>query len=175
MSNNHAVNMVALEHARWRLGTVWFLGSGVVFILLVIQSLTGAYGERTQGVWGWALPNFLPTLMLMLGVFAGTALTDEAESDRMRVRNSFLILATGLSAFHLLCLLLTLLIQPFIPALSNGTVRDPMEIFETSNLWLGPMQGLVGGAIGALFFSKAQDKGQAANTAPNPNVTDPNA
>jgi hypothetical protein len=148
---------ISLETARWRLGTLWFVGSGLIFLLLAVQSLMGVYEDRVEAVWGWALPNFLPTLMMMMGVFAAAALVHEADSDRMKVRSNFLRLAIALSGFHLFCVLLTLLLRPLVPGLSNDDSIEPMAIFETSNLFLGPLQGLVGGAIGALFFSKAEE------------------
>src|SRR5688500_15095558 len=108
--------------------------------------------------------------MLMLGVFAGSALTEDAEADRMKVRRPFLNLAFGLSCFHLLCLLLTLLVYPLLPGLGNGNQRDTMEVFEVSNLFLGPIQGLVSGAIGALFFSKTADRNTQDQTPAMPVV-----
>lgn len=152
--SNTAIGRIPLEHARQRLGTLWFIGSGLIFVILIIQSLGNAYGARTQGVWGWALPNFLPTLMLMMGVFAGTALLDETESDKMLVRSFFYRITFWLSMFHLSMVLLTMLTEPFVPALQQGD--DPMRVFDLSNLWLGPLQGLVAASVGALFFSKSQ-------------------
>lgn len=160
--------MIGLEAARWRLGSIWFAGSAVIAITLIVQSLTGVYDERVQGVWGWALPNFLPTLMLMLGVFAGAALQEHAPSDDMRVRRPFLTLAIGLSVFHLVCVLVTLGAHAFVPRLAEdaGSNYDAMKIFEMSNLWLGPLQGLGAGAIGALFFTKSKVDGVPPITQP---------
>ena len=152
---------IILETARWRLGTLWFVGSGAIFLLLAIQTLTGVYEERAEAVWGWALPNFFPVLMTMVGVFAGAALADETEADRVSVRANFFKLATGLSAFHLLCVLLTLLVRPLLPGLSDSADVNSMEVFEKSSLFLSATQGLVGAAIGALFFTKAHEPGGA--------------
>lgn len=145
--------MVPLETARWQLGTVWFAGAGMIFLLLMIQSLTGVYEGIVQGVWGWALPNLAPMLSLMLGTFAGAAVAETTETDSMRVRRPFLRLSLGLSIFHLLAVGLTLCIRPFVPTLS-GTDEDAMQLFVVSNLWLGPIQGLVAAALGALFFTR---------------------
>lgn len=153
--NGHA--RILLETARWRLGTLWFGGSGLIFLVLAIQSLTGVYEDSVKSVWGWALPNFLPTLMTMIGVFGADALAPEAEADRLSVRSNFLKLAIALSAFHLFCVMLTLLIRPLLPGLNNDPNMPPMEVFDTANLFLGPLQGLVGAAIGVLFFSKAKE------------------
>lgn len=160
------VKRVSLEIARWRLGAIWFTGSGILFLLVAVQSLFGVYEDKVQGVWGWALPNFLPTLMLMMGVFGGSALRDDTATDHMTVRKPFLTLASGLSVFHLLCLLMVLMVRPLVPALTDGAVAtDPMALFEMSNLWLGPLQGLVGAAIGALFFTRTEDKAAASGRA----------
>jgi hypothetical protein len=140
---------------------VWFCGAGLIFLLLAVQSLAGLYQDRLQGVWGWALPNFIPTLSLMLGVFAASALQHNTEDDQLEVRTGFYRLSISLSVFYLLMLLLTILIQPFAaawradPAISNG------QALETSNLWLGPLQGLVVAALGVLFFLKQKPEAPA--------------
>ena len=163
-----AIERIPLEQARQTLGTLWFIGSGLIFVILIVQTLGNAFGDRIQGVWGWALPNFLPTLLLMMGVFAGSALLDETESDKMLVRRFFYRITFWLSIAHLGAVLLTMLSQPFLPALNGG--RDAMAGFDLSNLWLGPLQGLVAAGIGTLFFSKAQPKpgDQAAFSGPDP-------
>lgn len=163
---NTTIDRIPLERARQRLGILWFVGSGLIFLVLIVQSLLNAYGARTQGVWGWALPNFLPTLLLMMGVFAGAALLDETESDKMQVRTFFYRLTFWLSIFHLCMVLLTMLAQPYVPALQRGD--DPMSLFDLSNLWLGPLQGLVAAGVGALFFSKSQPNKVADGVAASP-------
>ena len=146
--------MLPLETARWRLGAVWFAGSGLIFALLVVQSIAGVYEDRAQSIWGWVLPNLVPTLSLMIGVFAGAALLEEADTDKMRVRRGFYRLSVGLSCFHLMAVLLTILAQPLMPALSAESTVDPRASLEMSNLWLGPLQGFVAATLGTLFFSK---------------------
>jgi hypothetical protein len=155
--------MLPLEKARWRLAAVWFIGAGIIAIILALQSLFDVYGSRVQEVFGWLLPNVVPTLSLMMGVFAAVALVQDAETDAMEVRTPFFWLALGLSTFHLICLLLVICVQPLLPShtLSNGE-PDTMRSFVVSNLFLGPLQGLVAAALGALFFSKSARKADAA-------------
>lgn len=164
--------MLALETARWRLATIWFSGSALIVIVLILQSLFDVYGGHVQEVWGWALPNFAPTLSLMMGVFAASALAQDAPTDTMEVRAPFYRLAAGLSVFHLLCMLLVIGVQPLLPARTVGDgPPDIMRGFVVSNLFLGPLQGLVAAALGALFFSKSIQKtpAEGANeTQPKP-------
>lgn len=158
--------MVALEDVRWALGKVWFIGAGVIAALLIFQSLAGVYEGRVQAVWGWAVPNIMPTLSLMIGVFAAAALQEHVESDSMRVRRPFFRLALGLSVFHLVAVSGTILAQPFLGSIA-GSEANPMTLFDMSNIWLGLLQGMVAGIIGVLFFSKTSKNGSAnSNAAP---------
>lgn len=148
--------MISLDEARWALGKIWFIGAALLAALLIFQSLAGVHEARVEGVWGWALPNVMPTLSLMIGVFAAAALQEHVESDSMRVRRPFFRLAMGLSVFHLVAVASTILAQPFLGTI-KGSEANPMTLFDMSNLWLGPLQGLVAAAIGALFFSRTSN------------------
>jgi hypothetical protein len=159
-------NLVSLDVARWRLAIVWFCVGGAVFVVLAIQSMAGLYGSRVQAVWSWALPNFVPTLALMISVFAADALRPYAESAETKVRLQFFKLSFALSVFYLACLLLTILMHPFILTWSVNRNQTQLDLLEMSNLWLAPLQGLVVAAIGVLFFLKEDDKrkpGQSDN------------
>lgn len=142
---------VPLAIARWRLALIWFPCCGLLFLLLVAQSLAGAFGDLAQKAWGWALPNFLPTLALMVGVFAADALRPAGEGGS-HVRRGFLILALGLSLFYLAVLLMSLVAPAF--AAEAPTPQRRLAVMELSNVWLGPLQSLVVAALSVLFFMK---------------------
>lgn len=57
-------------------------------------------------------------------------------------------LAVGLSLAYFTIILATLLLRPL-------TNFAPLELLNISDLWLGPLQGLATGALGA-FFVKAE-------------------
>ena len=57
---------------------------------------------------------------------------------------------TALSIAYLALVALTVLIGPF----AAETGREMIERMQTSNLWLGPFQGLVASALGVLFVTK---------------------
>jgi hypothetical protein len=152
--------LTALELARWRLASVWFTACGFLFLILVGQSLGGVYEGGVQSAWGWALPNFVPTLALMISVFAADALKPYDEGGGQQVRSPFFKLSMSLSIFYLFVLILTLLAQPIVSTLRNGeaTKMSPLQMLEMSNLWLAPLQGLVVGSLGILFFLKQTEK-----------------
>lgn len=163
-----ANELISLERARWNLARFWFVGSGVVFLLLVGQSIGTIYGDNLQTVWGWALPNFVPTLALMVSVFAADALKPfSATQEPSMVRQNFYSLALGLSVFYLAILLMTILAEPIFLYMRQGTRASAVDLLQTSNLWLGPLQGLVVAALGVLFFLKDEDK-KVRDLAPTP-------
>ena len=137
-------DLMILDAVRNRLSGVWFTGAAMILGLMVVQSLLGKYGDRTQDAWGWALPTLMPIVGMIVSVLGYSAL--DARVSRFQVRKSFFHIALWLSVIYLGLVLLTLLIQPVV-----GT--DPIALMHTSNLWLGPFQGLVASALGVLFVS----------------------
>jgi hypothetical protein len=86
----------------------------------------------------------MPTLSLIIAVLVLDQLGKGVQMPRTADRFLFR-LSIGLSAFYLLLILLSILIQPFTPL-------PPLQLMQQSNLWLGPLQGLVVGAMGAFFI-----------------------
>jgi hypothetical protein len=109
--------------------------------------LLGTFGDKVQEVWGWALPTIIPTLAMIVTVLGYTAL-DPSTSTAI-VRRSFFRISWWLSLFYLLLILLTILIQPFL-----SSMNDRLQAMRISNLWLGPIQGLVASSLGVLFVTK---------------------
>lgn len=142
--------ILPLDVARARLTSVWFIGAGITIVLVVLQSLLGHYGNKTQEAWGWLLPTVMPTLTLIVTVLGYTAL-DPAFAKTF-VRRTFLRVAIWLSILYLFLVLLTVAIQPFV---SLDPTRA-LDLMRMSNLWLGPLQGLTASALGVLFVSKKE-------------------
>ena len=140
-----AEELIPIDQVRVQLGRLWLIGSLAITTILVIQSLLGKYEDAAQEAWGWLLPTIMPTLGMIVAVLSYTAL-DRSLLDTL-VRRSFYVITWWLSLVYLFFILLTILIHPF-------TNRQPVELMRMSNLWLGPMQGLVGSALGVLFVSK---------------------
>lgn len=138
--------LIPLDRVRIRMAVLWLgLGGAIVFIV-VLQTLLGKFGADAQKAWGWLLPTIMPTLGMIITVLGYTAL--DPKFSNSVVRTSFFWAAFFLSGIYLLLILTTILIQPFVPK------TDPIELMHTSNLWLGPLQGLVASALGVLFVSK---------------------
>jgi hypothetical protein len=140
--------LVPLDNVRSKLTGIWLIGSGIIFFVIVIQSLRHAYGDLTQEAWGWFLPTILPSLGLMITVLTYTAL--DPLSSASVVRKAFERIAVWLSAAYLFTVSLTILMQPF----TGTSPSDAIALMRTSNLWLGPLQGLTSSALGVLFASK---------------------
>jgi hypothetical protein len=154
-NDGSGADLLRLEKARWRLAVIWFPCGGLIFLILIAQSIGGAYGDQVQRAWGWALPNFLPTLALMVSVFAADALKPST-GTAIYVRKNFCSLALSLSIFYVLVILISLVGQLFAGQVSDApdltTAR--LKLLEMSNMWLAPLQGLVVASLGVLFFLK---------------------
>jgi Na+/H+-dicarboxylate symporter len=137
---------IPLDQCRRNLAIVWFLGGGILFALLVVQTLGNHYGEEDREAWGWLLPNIMPTLSLIIGALVAEAVSSNSTE---KLADDFLYrMSLALSIIYLLLVLLPVVAQPF-------TSSSPMDALKRSNLWLGPLQGLVSASLGA-FFIKAK-------------------
>lgn len=143
-----ASQLVPLDEVRTTLARLWLVGGGVIFLLLVIQSLLHVYGDLTQEAWGWFLPTLMPSLGMIVTVLTYTAL-DPSMTGSV-VRRTFVPIASWLSAMYLGTVVLTILAPPVTAA----SPEEAVALMRTSNLWLGPLQGLVASALGVLFVSK---------------------
>lgn len=148
MSNQTNLTRIPLEHARNVLATTWFIGSGIPFTILAIQSLLGKYGDLVQQVWAWFIPTVFPTTALMLGVIGATALQEGY--DQRTVKSYFFRLSRGFAVFYLFALLAILLVEPF-------ATRHGMDLYTMANYFLGPLQGLVVAAVTVLFTSQEKN------------------
>jgi hypothetical protein len=134
-----------LSTARNRLAVLWLVSAALLFLLLIAQSVLGHFENESQKVWSWALPTIMPTLTLMVSVLGADALRPDAPT--VLVRTAFFRLAFLSSLFYLFLVIATLLVEPFT------SINFP-DLLQMSNLWLGPLQGLVTGALGLLFFTR---------------------
>jgi hypothetical protein len=133
--------------AKWRLAWIWFSGAGIVFVILVGQSLAGYYEPRTQDAWSWFLPTVMPTLALIVGVLVSDLGQERGDAPVPAANRALFGLGAAFSLLYLLLVALSILIQPFLQT-------PPLEVMHRSNLWLGPFQGLTAGALAAFFHRR---------------------
>ena len=130
-----------------RLVFIWFAGSGFLFALLLLQTISGQYGSEAREAWGLILPTFVPTLFLIIGTLIADATGSVDPEASVTVDRFFFRLADFLSIAYLATVILTILLSPF-------SRLSQLELIKLSNLWLAPFQGLVTAALGAFFVSK---------------------
>jgi hypothetical protein len=136
---------ISLNISQKYLAILWLFGSSISFLIILLQTILGRYGDRTNEAWGWLLPNIVPTLSLIIGVLVSDAFNQSEESvavDKFVFRLAFL-----LSTIYLMVLTLTIVAQPF-------SELNPLELMKQSNLWLTPLQGLVSAVLGAFFVQR---------------------
>ena len=135
--------MIFKKAAQKKLMLLWCISALIAFLFMIVKSIGDMYGSKTDDAWSWFLPTILPTLSLMITVavidFTQTP-NDDKQSDIFLFRIAF-----WLSFIYLFLLIFTVL---------NPMNYDagPIDLMKKSNLWLGPLQGLVSAALGAFFI-----------------------
>lgn len=126
------------------LAAIWFAGSALIGGVVIAQCIAGKYGDSVSEAIGWLLPTIMPTLSLMIAVFASEALTGgEGKRD---VESFMFWLTAAISIFYLVLVSATVFGAPFARV-------GPLQLMKTSNLWLGPVQGLAAASLGVFFVN----------------------
>jgi hypothetical protein len=137
---------MSYEAAKRRLGTLWFVCGGVLFVWVVLQSVFDKYGDKIEVGWQWFLPTILPTLSLIIAVFVVDAAGPTAKERT--IDEFFYRLAFWLSVAYLFVVAITLVGATVVPTAPN------FELLGRSQYWLAPIQGLATGAMGIFFIKK---------------------
>jgi len=146
---------------RKKLAILWFIGAGILFVLLMVQTFSGKYeiiitGEepqnKTEEAWSWFLPTVMPTLALMMGTFFSNL---KKKDEGIMIEIFKYRFARNLSIFYLLSVASTFFLCPFFS-------KSQLELMKLSNFGIAPLQGLVCAIIGAFFLSqKAKQAGKS--------------
>ena len=136
--------MLSFEKCKKNLALLWFIASGLLFVLMLVQTFTDKHGETVNEVWSWLLGAVLPTLSLMVGAFVASF--GREEEDR-KVGSFLYRLPFGLSLFYLLVVASVFLVQP-------GTGKPAIELMKQSAVYLTAFQGLVAAVLGVFFVKK---------------------
>ncbi len=67
-----------------RLLLIWLIGPVPAVIPLLARTL-GPNADEIERVWAWLLPSVMPTLSLVVGTYAATALTESPETKSVEV------------------------------------------------------------------------------------------
>lgn len=143
---------MTLRIAQQKLLWIWMVAGGGIILLMTIQGLTGKYEQRWDEAGKWLMSTIFPNLGVIVGAIAYSTQhqAEDRTIDAMAYR-----MAWGISCFYLLIVALVLLIEPLLPE------TGPLEIMARANVILGPLQGLVGTALGMFFVSRQQDRNPA--------------
>lgn len=151
-----------MSKCKRKLAALWFTGAGLLFFVILLQTIFGRYGDRSADAWSWFLPTIMPTLSLVIGVLVMDVLN---KGNQIKEIDAFLFKLTfSISSAYLVAVFLLFILQPF-------TTISPFELMSQSNLWLGPFQGLVAAAMGAFFVKSPEDKPETELEMPQQNAT----
>ncbi|HYP76911.1 MAG TPA: hypothetical protein VER12_13180 [Polyangiaceae bacterium] len=140
MSRSIEVSRVQ-RHLVW----IWSIGFFACFSVMLALTVCGTFEGNVQEAWSWFMPTILPTLTVAISA----AISQTRAADRRRVSSFLGSFARLASSVYLLLVLLNLLVWPL-------TGKGPLTWFKTSALWLGALQGILGGVL-AMFLAGQRD------------------
>ncbi len=148
---------IPMNSAKKRLATLWFSASGILLATMILQTVMEHYAPNDTEAFGWFFPTLMPTLSLIVGVLVGDAL---GKSVKIATVDKFMYrLAIGVSSMYFFAVGVSIFISPFVPSV------PPIELLRKSNLWLGPMQGLVSAILGLFFLKRPSTPSEDDNDA----------
>jgi len=127
--------------------TTWSIGALLTFFLMILQTIHPEAPLDGERGWAWLLSLVSPTLTLMWGAVFSDA---RARRTTVTVDRFAFRLSLGISIVFLFTVTLVLLLPPFLQLRAD----ERGALLERSNLWLAPIQGLLGIAMGAFFVSR---------------------
>lgn len=135
---------ISMKKAKTVLTILWFVFSGILFLLFLVQTIFNRYGDLAEEAWGWLLPAIMPTLSLIVAAFVAEAAGRVA--PKPGVSRLIFTVSVMLSSFYFIAICLVVFLGPF-------SDMGPLTLMKTSNLALGPLQGLVSASIAIFFIS----------------------
>jgi hypothetical protein len=136
----HAIPRTSLGAAQWMLARLWFIGAGVILVVLILRSINQTDPNcttcDTTVRFTWFSSAFGPTLLLIAGAISGT---DDSAASRT-VSTQAYRLTLLVSIFYLIAAL--------IPTLAR--FQDPTTAIKTA-AWIPAIQGVVALLLGRLF------------------------
>jgi hypothetical protein len=136
---------IELQRAQNRLLLLWMLGSAVVFLFTLFKTFDPSATSMNK-IWSWTIPSIFPTLLLIAGARAGTAIANQKGKEK-EVDRLFFRVTVGVSAFYLITVFTTLWAAVHWSS-------DSLEFLATSSFYLGALQGLTSATLGAFFVSR---------------------
>lgn len=139
---------ITLKGSRIVLAAVWGVGFVVPLAILAAQTFLGTvYHGKESEAWNWFTPNIVPTIGLIVATYASTS--SSAKSEKKSVSMPLFVIALVLSVLYVSALILIFAMTPL-------TNSPPLETYKRSSLFLGVIQGVVTGALGAFFIKNTK-------------------
>ncbi len=134
---------ISYRGAQKKLAICWFIFASIFFLVVVLQTLFGKFGDNVSDVWSWLQSALVPSLSLMITIFVTNINTeDDHQVDVFYFRLTFWI-----SFVYLMILLAHILIEPF-------SSKTEIQIIKQSKVYIGTIQGIVSASLGLFFVKK---------------------
>ena len=129
---------IALRRMLW----FWLLAPAVLVLFMLAQALAGKYGDDLSIPFNWISAQIFPVLGLLISAVLASP---DDEWNNKDVNGNRYLLAKVTSGVQILAIVLTLLIEPLLPATS-------FDFFDKTIFFFSIWQGVVTACVGGLVF-----------------------
>lgn len=135
---------MSAREARRTLAKLWIVGIGLLFLLMLAQTVLGFYGDNYRQVLTWITSCMVPVFALVIGVFNYDRKGKAGRHQRVDV--GLFKLCRFLSVLYVSALIITILI---------GAYGSPssLSVLASSQPLLVLFQGYVCRSLGAFYVS----------------------
>jgi hypothetical protein len=140
---------VSMLKSQMQLMLVWVIGGAILLLVAWLQILFGHYEDKGQDVIAWLLPSIIPTVSLVVGVWANNTRKKSRSTQKVEKKAYTIVLVVSL--FYLIFLGMIFAIQPMV-------ALPPLDVIKNSGLILSPLQGVVSVFLGIFFTQEPKSK-----------------
>lgn len=154
------------------LGLIWIIGGLIPIVFLYIQdSYFEKYGDKGEEVWNWLLPTVVPTITLIIGVYAYEFYqtkddrketvekdnkakknekdeNDAKEEKKEKTDNFIFYLTVTASLFYLLFVNSIIFLEPYSTDTIFEQISESRKFWATLQLFVNPLVGIFFVAVG---------------------------
>ena len=128
----------------------WLIGTFALVVMIIFQQSVGIFGDNSDDLWDWFIPNFFPTLTMMLGAYVAISRQINIEKKMIDKFNYNLCLG-GIILYFLLILIVLFTMNLAIDANSKLT---PIQHLHNYSKLISAIHGGVTLLLGMFFVQE---------------------
>lgn len=137
--------------AQKKIATLWFILSGVLFMILILQVLLGKYADHYLEIGAWYSQTVLPSLSIISSTLLYVH-NNKDQFSRKQVDTFLFSSVKYLTWFYFLIIFLFIAAQPMV---FKNMELSGLDLLKQSSFWLSLLQSLLSIFLGIFFIKNS--------------------